>query len=215
MSRLKPWVQIHDRALPPRLFSGLHRAIQRIGNERLRQTYQTTFWYDLAAPRAYPEAAALALRPRLTELGPIDGVEWWLSRMDPNDVGVDFHRDRDEKLALRTGRQRHPDWSSVLFLNRCRGGLLAVTAEPPDPTRPSHAPRRLDFDLVAPVPNRFTCFEGSLTHGVLDARNQIPDEPLPGRSRLRLTLVLNWWRRRPSAIPEWKRSRHYRALALD
>jgi hypothetical protein len=43
------------------------------------------------------------------------GVEWWLSRMWTHDVRVDFHRDRDERLALAGGPARHPRLSSVLF----------------------------------------------------------------------------------------------------
>ena len=44
-------------------------------------------------------------RARIPRRGrPNVGVEWWLSRMSTHDVRVDFHVDRDEKLALKTGR---------------------------------------------------------------------------------------------------------------
>jgi hypothetical protein len=134
--------------------------------------------------------------------------------MRTTDVRVDFHRDRDEHLALRTGWEVHPRWSSVLFLNRCRGGLLAVVRAAPNPSRPSHAPDRLDFDLVAPAPNRFAFFEGHLTHGVLDARNQISEGRLAGTPPWRLAVVFNWWHRPPESVRSWTESRIYRALAL-
>lgn len=203
-----------EDALAPEQFRPLARAVKALGTERLRQTYQTTFWFDLGTPRCLPEAAALHLRPLVPAGRRIVGVEWWLSRMKTTDVRVDFHQDRDERLALRTGKLIHPRWSSVFFLNRTRGGLLAVTDALPNEDNPSLAPDRVDFDLVAPKPNRFVVFEGSLTHGVLDARNQIPSGKLPGDPPLRLALILNWWHRRPEATPRWSESRIYRSLAL-
>jgi len=207
-------VQIHADALPPLLFAALLRGVQAVGTERLRTTYQTTFWYDLDAPACLPEAAALALRAYIPAGKRVIGVEWWLSRMRTTDVQVDFHVDRDERLALRTGRQVQPSWSTVFFLNRCRGGLLAVTDAPPNPASDSFAPDRQDWDLVRPVPNRFAVFDARMTHGVLDARNQVPTCKLPGNPPLRLALILNWWHRRPEATPRWSEARLYRALVL-
>jgi hypothetical protein len=204
-----------DPALDPGRFAALLRAVRAVGNERLKTTYQTTFWYDLGAPACLPEAVAQALREHVPGGKRVVGVEWWLSRMRTTDVRVDFHRDRDERLALRTGKLVHPRWSSVLFLNRCRGGLLAITDARPNPDNPSDAPDRLDFDLVAPSPNRFVLFDGRLTHGVLDANNQIPDRRLPGKPPLRLTVIFNWWHRRPEGVPTWSEAGVYRALSLS
>ena len=92
--------------------------------------------------------------------------------MRTSDVQVDF-RDRDEALFRRTGRVAHPVVSSVLFLNRCRGGLLAVVDAPPNDANWACAPDALDADLVKPWPNRFAVFAGDATHGVLDANNDV------------------------------------------
>jgi hypothetical protein len=212
--RVEPLVQLIEGALPEALFRRLLRRVGALGSERLRDTYQTTFWYDFGEPQNVVEEAILALRPRVVGRRRIAGVEWWLSRMSTTDVRVDFHQDRDEKLALRTGRLVHPRLSSVLFLNRARGGALAVTRQPPDPDNPSLAPRRLDdLTLVAPRPNRFVVFDGKLTHGVLDANNQIPDRRLPGKARQRRTIPLNWWASRPTGVPTWEETGIYRALA--
>jgi len=208
-------VQLFESALPEALFRRLLRRVGALGSERLRNTYQTTFWYGFGEPTNVVEEAILALRPRVVGRRRIAGVEWWLSRMSTTDVRVDFHQDRDEKLALSTGRLVHPRLSSVLFLNRARGGALAVTRQPPDPDNPSLAPRRLDdLTLVAPRPNRLVVFDGTLTHGVLDANNQIPDGKLPGTGRQRRTIPLNWWASRPTGVPTWAETRIYRALAL-
>ncbi|NMO21097.1 hypothetical protein HPC49_40790 [Pyxidicoccus fallax] len=206
-------VQLTEAAVPAPLFRRLLRCVGAVGTERLRQTYQTTFWYDFGPPTNVVEEVILTLRPDVVGRRRIAGVEWWLSRMDPTDVRVDFHQDRDEKLALRTGELVHPRISSVLFLNRVRGGALVVTRELPNPDNPSLAPSRLDTaDLVAPRPNRLVRFDGTLTHGVLDAENRIPDGRLPGRARQRRTLVMNWWGHRPTDIPRWSETRLYRAL---
>jgi hypothetical protein len=216
-------ITFHESALPEPLFRDLLRRVRGLGEERLRQTYQTTFWFDFSdptsGPTCVPEQAILALRPKLppalAEGRGIIGVEWWLSRMRTTDVRVDFHRDRDEKLALAGGPLIHPRVSSVLFLNQVKGGLLAVTAEDPCEDNPSKAPEKLDLELAAPRPNRFVVFRGNLTHGVLDANNQIPDHPLPGNPPLRLALIMNWWHERPTDVPRFSERRLYRGLALE
>jgi hypothetical protein len=213
---VEPFVQfpeLTDGVLPEPLFRRLRRRVGALGTERLRTTYQTTFWYDFSEPTNVVEEAILALRPRVVRHLRIAGVEWWLSRMYTTDVRVDFHQDRDERLALRTGKLVHPRLSSVLFLNRVRGGALAITQELPDPANPSMAPNKLDdLTLVAPRPNRFVVFEGTFTHGVLDAHNRIPDRKLPGRTRQRRSIALNWWTRRPTDTPMWSETKLYRAL---
>lgn len=210
----RPLLILRDGALPEAQFRRLLRRVRALGRERLRSTYQTTFWFDLSEPHSVVEEAILAVRRHLPVQRGIRGVEWWLSRMRTTHVRVDFHQDRDEKLALAGGPVVHPRVSSVLFLNRVRGGLLAVTREPPCEENPSKAPATLDLELAAPRPNRLALFRGDLTHGVLDARNAIPDRPLPGSSRLRLTLIMNWWPARPTGVPTFEEARVYRALAL-
>ena len=207
-------VEVVDEALPPALFRRLRRSILALGTEGLRRTYQTTFWCPLdASPTAAPELAIAALSARFRRRG-ARGVEWWLSRMWTHDARVDFHRDRDERLALSGGPDRHPRVSSVLFLNRVQGGALAVTAQAPDSRHPALVPLPLEADLVGPRPNRLAMFDGRLTHGVLDARNAVPAARLRQRGELRLTLVMNGWARRPHGVPTFEEACVYAALAL-
>jgi hypothetical protein len=211
-----PLVRVVDGALPPRLFAKLARAVRALGTENLRDTYQTTFWFDLGAPAAIAEEVVLALRALLPwRVRGLAGAEWWLSRMRTSDVRVDFHRDRDEALFRRRGVEVHPAVSSVLFLNRCRGGLLVVTAAPPEDGNPARAPDVLDGDLVRPWPNRLAVFAGDLTHGVLDAKGRIPERRLARRTGLRLALVVNWWTRRPESVRRYPRAGLYERLRLD
>jgi len=206
-------VEVTDLALPPALFDRLRRAVVRLGTTGIRRTYETTFWFDLAAsPAALPELAIRALGARFRQ-GGARGVEWWLSRMWTHDIRVDFHRDRDERLALAGGPERHPRISSVLFLNEVRGGALAVTAKPPGSGNPALVPLPLEADLVAPRANRLAMFDGRLTHGVLDARNEVPTARLRRRGQLRLALVMNGWARRPRGVPGFQGAVAYRVLA--
>lgn len=206
-------LEFHEDALPRSQFQALSRKVVGLGSERLRSTYQTTFWFPFGRAESVVETAALALRAHVPMRG-IVGVEWWLSRMKTTNVQVDFHVDRDEKLALRTGRIVSPRWSSVFFLNRSVGGVLAVTASPPAEENVAKAPDAVDFDLAAPRPNRFVVFRGSMTHGVLDARNQIPSRRLRMDVGIRYAIIFNWWQRRPEGVPTFAESRVYRSLAV-
>lgn len=217
MRRRAPLVSIADDALPRRRFRTLFERIVALGNERLRESYQTTFWFPFDAPPSnLVETAALIVRERLParRLRGVIGVEWWLSRMRTSNVKVDFHRDRDNALFDATGRTVTPVTSSLLYLTRSVGGLLAVSTAPPNPRAPACAPDPSTFEVVEPRPNRFVFFDGHLTHGVLDARNEVPLRRLPTQPGLRLGIAINFWHRRPVDVPRFTESSHYRSLAL-
>jgi hypothetical protein len=210
---VKPLVRLVQPALPPAAFARLRRAVVALGTENLRDGYQTTFWFDLGRPASLVEEVILALRHHYPAR--LAGFEWWLSRMRTSDVKVDFHRDCDERLQRRGGPLVHPAQGSVLFLNRCRGGLLAVTAAPPNDANPARAPDDLSaLDLVRPWPNRLALFPGDATHGVLDANGELPTRRLRPSQPLRLAVAINAWTRRPTGVPGFARSRQYAALRL-
>src|SRR3989454_11310636 len=126
-SRSHALVRVIEAALPPPLVRRAREAIARIGSERLRQSYFTTFWLPRrAAPAHAVEEAVLALWP-LAGARRCAGAEWWLGRAYTTDVPVEFHFDQDVKGRHR----RHPRLSSVFFFNPVRGGQLAVTDQVP------------------------------------------------------------------------------------
>ncbi len=212
-----PLVKLVDDALEPKAFKRLQKAIVGLGRERIVAGYQTTFWFDFQEPPSnLVEQAALAVREhipaRLRQT--VIGVEWWLSRMRTSNVKVDFHRDRDNARWDERREERNPRFSSLIYLNECRGGLLAVTEHQPNPKNPAFAPDELEFDFVEPRPNRFAFFDGTLTHGVLDARNQVPGARLPTERTWRQAIAVNFWPEHPWGVPRYADSPHYRALAL-
>jgi hypothetical protein len=204
-------IHLQDGALPAALFRRLRNGVRALGRERLLRTYETTFWFDFGRPSSLVEEAVLALASVFRSPSLV-GVEWWLSRMKTNRVRVDFHQDRDEKRSQRGGAVRHPRFSSVLFLNRVRGGALAVTAQAPNPENRCCVPLPLDADLIAPRPNRLVWFNGRLTHGVLDADNRIPGVRARTPGEVRLSVVMNWWTTRPLDVPRFAEAGVYAAL---
>jgi len=196
-------VRVIDAALPDALVRRARAAITRLGRERLRSSYFTTFWLPRGvAPAHVVEEAALALwklaRPRGCA-----GAEWWIGRSHTTRIPLEFHFDQDVKGR----RRRHPRLSSVFFFNPVRGGQLAVTDQIPG----GGAATRLE--TIPPRRNRYAVFPGNLLHGVLDARGRSPGRRLPGPAgRLRVTLVVNYWERRPTDVPTWDESGIYRSL---
>jgi len=205
-----------DDALPAPVFRRVLRGVQAVG---AAARYDRTFWHPLnEAPSNVVEDAIAPLAPIILRRGTkLAGVEWWIGRMFTTRVPLDFHHDRDLKLYDTTGRVRHPIYSSVLFLNAAPGGSLAVTHQRLVRRKgafvlsPSEARQ---FETVRPQANRFAIFGGNLFHGVLDANDETPHGTLPGPTGSpRLTVVINWWDRRPTGVPRWNESRAYRALA--
>ncbi len=207
-----PLARVVEPALPLPLLRRARRAIARLGAERLRESYFTTFWLQHGAPAANAvEEAVRALEP-LGRAPGCAGLEWWIGRSYTNAVPIGFHFDQDVKSARGL---RHPFLSSVLFFNRVRGGQLAITDQRPGPRGEPRPAQPRQLQAIAPRRNRYVVFPGDLLHGVLDARGQTPGaRRLAGpRGRLRVTLVVNFWEARPTGVPTFAESRAYRALS--
>src|SRR6266481_9986345 len=91
--RSQALVRAIDAALPEPLVRRARAVIGRLGGERLRSSYFTTFWLPGRARPAHPvEEAVLALwklaRPRGCA-----GAEWWIGRAFTTRSPVGFHFD--------------------------------------------------------------------------------------------------------------------------
>src|SRR5213080_2076555 len=192
--RSQALVRVIEAALPLPLVRRAREAILRLGSERLQQSYFTTFWLPRGSVPAHAVEEAVIALWRLAGARRCDGAEWWLGRAYTTDIPVEFHFDEDVKGR----RRRHPRLSSVFFFNSVRGGQLAVTDQRPGMREATR------LETVKPRRNRYALFAGDLLHGVLDARGRTPGRPLAGpRGRLRVTLVVNYWRERPTGVPSW------------
>lgn len=189
-------MRVIDRALSDSAVRRARKAIAKLGNERLRESYFTTFWLPRSATPAH--SIEEAVRALSKHVATAEGVEWWIGRSYTNDVPIEFHFDHDVQGAT----MRYPRASSVFFFNSVKGGQLAVLDR-----------RQRDMQVVKPRRNRYAIFAGNLLHGVLDRNGETPRRKLPGpRGRLRITLVINYWNERPSRVPTWSESRKYRTL---
>jgi hypothetical protein len=205
-----------DSAAPAALLGKAGRLFARLGEQRMKEGYFTTFWLPSGAPpaHAFEELAislsAHGLRSAGERAREIAGLEWWLGRSYTNHIPLGFHFDLDVKGR---GAVRFPIVSSVFFFNSVRGGQLAITDQLPDAkSRPTPA-QPTQLEAIAPEPNRYALFDGRRYHGVLDANGHVPGRKLPGpRGAMRRTLVINYWAARPAEVPTWAESRAYRAL---
>jgi hypothetical protein len=200
-----------DDAAPESLVRRARALLTKLGTQQIMQSYWTTFWLPRDAKPAHAlEELSRALWPIAKPDNSCAGVEWWLGRAHTTNIPVGFHFDQDVKAKSVF---RHPLLSSVFFFNSVRGGQLAITDQRPGPRGEPRPERASEMIAIAPRRNRYAIFPGDLFHGVLDARGLPPGRPLAGPpGRLRLTLVVNYWKRRPTDVPTWSESRAYPAL---
>jgi len=198
-------INLFKDALPNSLFRPLVRAVNAVGTERMENmgSYNTTFWFPVGTKPANVVEECISKLYGFVRPGPqCIGMEWWLGRLKFGE-GLPFHTDRDRSLRQQTGQIVHPLWSSILYLNRFPSSPTIVFDQVLSPDGKSWVPpvaasgRSLDA-----VPNHYVAFRGDLRHGVV--ANENARRPI-GRhkkseisSDLRLTLLINFWDRRPS-----------------
>jgi hypothetical protein len=209
-----PLARVVEGALDERLVARARRAIARLGTRALRESYFTTFWLPRGEPPGNAvEEAVLALWRVAAPGSRCTGAEWWIGRSYTTAVTVGFHFDQDVRAARGL---RHPLVSSVFFFNRVQGGQLAITDQRAGPSGRPVPARATALQAIPPRRNRYAIFDGGLFHGVLDAQGRTPGAKRAGEGgRLRVTLVVNFWARRPTGVPRWRDSRRYRALGAS
>jgi hypothetical protein len=200
-------IHLTQDALPTPLFERLVHAVKMTGTERTENmgSYDTTFWFGLGAQPANIAEECISQLHILVRPGPqCIGMEWWLGRLKYGE-SLPFHTDRDRSLKKQTGEIVHPLWSSILYLNRFPSSPTIVLDQvwSPDgnswiPPKPKHG------RYLEPIPNDYVVFRGDLRHGVVaneaSAKAAAPVDgtgPTPEYSELRLTLLINYWHRRP------------------
>jgi len=197
-----PEICLFEEALPGELFERLVRAVRAIGREGLKRTYKSTFWFARdAEPANIVEESIVEL---LGLVGPVPecvGMEWWLGRLSYG-KGLSLHFDRDLTLSKETGRYVHPQQASVLYLNAFPSSPTVILDQVPAPDGRSKIPEEPKLrTLIDPVPNHYVVFSGNLRHGVvaIPDRSQLRSASTrrDGDPDLRLSLLVNYWDRRP------------------
>ena len=197
-----PDISIHKESLPIDLFERLLRAVREVGEERLRETYVTNFWFPINIDaRNVVEEVIWTLRPLVNPGIGCVGVEWWLGRL-PYGKSLPLHFDRDMTLQNETGQTAHPIWSSILYLNRFPSSPTVILDQVWSEKKKALHPRTArSGKAVYPEPNQYVVYPGNLYHGVIAdkdlnlhgrraKKSRRPTEP-------RMSLLINFWDRRP------------------
>src|SRR6267378_1477960 len=198
-------INLFKDALPNPLFRRLARAVQAVGTERMENmgSYSTTFWFPIDAKPTNIVEQCVSKLYALVRPGPkCIGMEWWLGRLKFGEV-LPFHTDRDRSLRHQTGQIAHPLWSSILYLNRFPSSPTVVLDQVLSPDGKSWVPPKVDSGVsLEAIPNHYVVFRGDLRHGVVanSSTQEVASQTVKteGPPDLRLTLLVNYWDRRPA-----------------
>jgi hypothetical protein len=195
-------INLFENALPASLFHRLVRAVEAVGMERMEDmgSYSTTFWFPFGTTATNAVEESIGKLWDLVEPGlQCIGMEWWLGRLKYGE-SLRFHTDRDRSLRKQTGQIVHPLWSSILYLNRFPSSPTVVLDQVLSPDGqswvPPHAESGRSLDAI---PNHYVVFRGDLRHGVVANRAAQGTGQTEKPPELRLTLLVNYWDRRPAA----------------
>lgn len=198
-------INLFENALPAPLFRRLARSVRAVGTERMEDmgSYNTTFWFPAGARPANVVEESVSFLFALVDPEPeCIGIEWWLGRLKRGE-SLPFHTDRDRSLRKETGQIVHPRWSSILYLNRFPSSPTIVLDQVLSPDGKSWMPPKPECGrTLDATPNHYVVFRGDLRHGVAAQGIEQPENGrtagLKKRDELRLTLLANFWDRRPA-----------------
>lgn len=194
-------IKLFKPAIPSREFDQLRQVFPQRHFARLQNEgfhfYRETFWYPLARkPENIFESVVTSLRKLAKPAAAVIGVEWWFSVLLTDATPqwlLPYHFDRNDLLEKDFHKLRHPEKSSVLFVNTVSNAELVVTDQiltdkGARPRQPS------DMRFIAPRKNQYVVFPGHLYHGVI-GRMWRPAKP----GKLRISMAVNWWSEQPKA----------------
>ena len=194
-------LKLFQHAIPEPEFETMIQVFPESHFARLKQEgflfYQTTFWYPLDRdPDNIFEQVVKHLRPLANPDSTVIGVEWWFSVVMTDTTPqwlLPCHFDRNDLAERDINKIRHPDLSSVLFLNAVPYGELVITDQVLKKQGISPAQPK-DMRFINPSRNLYAVFPGSLYHGVI-GRMWRPAQP----PKLRMAMAVNWWTEKPKS----------------
>ncbi len=194
-------VKLFKPGAPNREFNELTHIFPKSHFERLLEEgfhfYHTTFWYPLERkPENIFESIVSSLKTLANPSANVIGVEWWFSVLLTNATPqwlLPYHFDRNDLAEKDVHKLKHPDLSSVLFLNAVPYGELVVTDQVL--TEKGARPKQpKDMLFIRPSRNLYAVFPGHLYHGVI-GRMWRPVKT----TKLRISMAVNWWTEQPKA----------------
>ena len=190
-------IRIFEEALSGSLFERIARAVRRVGDERLKRNYNTTFWFPLGAkPGNIAEETVVALTKLARPPDDCVGTEWWLGRLGYGEK-LPLHFDRDLTRSRKHGVHEYPVFGSILYLNDFPSSPTMVLGQVPGPDPRIKVPKKPQFrEAIGAVSNRYAVFPGNLRHGVTPDAESVA-KSASSKSEMRLSLLVNFWRRRP------------------
>lgn len=203
-SKIDATVQLYEGILPTPFFEKLQNAVRSIGSERMKSngSYSTTFWFARnSAPGNLAEEAIARLFETVNPGDDCIGAEWWLGRLG-HGKKLRFHFDRDLALQEKTGEIVCPILGSVLYLNDYPSTPTVIVGQVPGADGKTKVPETPKYEeSVQAVANRYMVFAGNLRHGVIPDQAKLHLDPRrpDGKPERRLTLLVNYWHRRPLA----------------
>ncbi len=193
-------LRLFEEALPGPLFERLAHAVRDVGDERLKINYDTTFWNP--RDRAPTNVVEEAITRLVALVGPPPrciGTEWWLGRLRYGEK-LPFHYDSDKSLKRATAQYVAPLYGSILYLNTFPGSPTIFLGQVAGPDGKTKIPEKPRFrEAVHAVRNHYVVFAGGLRHGVKPDVDSSDVEHAGKRDEVRLTLLVNYWHRRPSS----------------
>ncbi len=186
-------IRVIDQALDAIDLDRIVSAVRGIGDENIKEGYNTTFWY----PRNQPPGniAEETINELMHLARPPDeciGTEWWLGRLRPGKK-LRLHFDRDLTRSRKFGKHEYPLLGSIFYLNSYPNTPTVIQGQIPggDPKTP-FPEEPLFKEEVDAVANRYAVFRGNLLHGVVS--KDAVDMP---SGEYRMTLLVNYWHVRP------------------
>jgi len=197
-------IKLYDDAVPQALFSRLYETINALddGRSKGKSGYSTTFWFPRGAtPTNIAEETITTLCEKLDLPDGCIGAEWWLGRLRYGKK-LNYHFDRDLALSRKTGESVFPLMGSILYLNAFPSAPTVILDQVPGPDGKSKVPAESKLSVsVEAIANQYVTYPGNLRHGVIPNwdKMQADDPSEEEKSKLRLTFLVNYWHRRPSA----------------
>ena len=202
---------VHEHALPLGMvesllasMSSLQSTQRPIGGGR---TMENSWWlplYDAEGRRTTPRSTVEAAVHFIYDMDfasadeptKVTGAEWWFRNLTAS-TSQPVHFDKDEASMQHHSRMRHPEVSTVTYLDSVGAPTLVLNQTIGHGAAEMDPPLAGEALLVYPEQRTHLVFRGNLNHGVTGELLA----PASSDEARRVVLLINWWRAPKPAEP--------------